>query len=175
MRRISPGSCIPDCVQSFTIVNHARLNKQEYREQRDIFRLGKRSGQALLQLPGSGARAGGLDPGGHAHGFLGAIVVETPLPWRHAMMQKAGPLPQEMIDMLNVWLQEYKDGKGYSHLPLAIAPDPECSCPGFRRVMLYTRPAGLMTQFDKVEYLVPENECGSLVWSLYQDRDRLLL
>ncbi|MDE2776482.1 MAG: hypothetical protein OXI77_11125 [Chloroflexota bacterium] len=120
------------------------------------------------------AKARGLDPGGRAHGFKNAIVVETPLPWRLDMMQKAGPLPQEVIDLLGVWLQEYKDGKGYSHLPLAIAPDPEYACPGFRRVMLYSRPAGLMSQFDKVEYLVPENECGPLIWSLYQDRERLV-
>ena len=121
------------------------------------------------------AQERGLDPGGHAHGFQDAIVVETPLPWRLDMMQKTGPLPQEVIDLLNVWLQEYKDGKGYSHLPLAIAPDPEYSCPGYRRVMLYKRPAGLMAQFDKVEHLVPENACGPLVWSLYQDRERLPL
>lgn len=119
------------------------------------------------------AMARGLDPGGHAHGFADAIVVETPLPWRLDMMQKADPLPQEMIDLLQVWLQEYKEGKGYSHLPMAIAPDPEYSRPGFRRVMLYTRPEGLMSEFDKVEYLVPENEYGPLIWSLYQDRDRL--
>lgn len=99
--------------------------------------------------------------------------MEAPLPWRLDMMQKAGPLPQEMIDLLHVWLQEYKDGKGYAHLPLAIAPDPEYSCPGFRRVMLYKRPAGLLAQFDKVEFLVPERECGPLVWSLYQERERL--
>ena len=119
------------------------------------------------------ARSRGLDPGGHAHGFHDAIVLETALPWRLDMMQKAGPLPQEMIDLLQVWLQAYKAGKGYSHLPMAIAPDPEYSCPGFRRVMLYRRPEGLMAQFDKVEYLVPEAEQGRLVWSLYQDRDRL--
>jgi len=119
------------------------------------------------------AQARGLDPGGHAHGFQDAIVVETPLPWRLNMMQKADPLLQEMIDLLQVWLQAYKDGKGYSHLPMAIAPDPEYSCPGFRRVMTYTRPKGLMAQFDKVEYLVPEKECGPLIWSLYRDRERL--
>ena len=119
------------------------------------------------------AQARGLDPGGHAHGVQDAIVVETALPWGRDMMQKAGPLPQEVIDLPHVWLQAYKNDKGYAHLPMAIAPDPEYSCPGFRRVILYTRPKGLMTQFDKVEYLVPEKECGSLIWSLYQDRDRL--
>ena len=119
------------------------------------------------------AKARGLDPGGHAGGFRDAIVVETPLPWRFDMMQNAGPLPQEMIDLLQVWLREYREGKGYSHLPMAIAPDPEYSCPGFRRVMLYTRPEGLISAYDKVEYLVPEAEQGLLVWSLYQERDRL--
>ena len=128
--------------------------------------MGKRYCNCLAQVRG-------LDPSGHAHGFKDAIVVETPLPWRLDMMQKAGPLPQEVIDLLQVWLPEYKDGKSYAHLPLAIAPDPEYSCPGFRRVMLYTRPKGLMVKFDKVEYLVPAKECGPLIWSFYQDRERL--
>ena len=30
-----------------------------------------------------------------------------------------------------------------------------------------------MAQFDKIEYLVPEEEQGRLVWSLDQDRERL--
>ena len=71
------------------------------------------------------AKARGLDPGGHAHGFADAIVVETPLPWRLDMMQKADPLPPEMIDLLQVWLKAYRDGNVYSHLPMGIAPDPE--------------------------------------------------
>ena len=119
------------------------------------------------------AKARGLDPGGHAHGFQDAIVVETPLPWRLDMMQKAGPLPQQVIDLLAVWLEEYREGKGYRHLPMAIAPDPDYSSPGYRRVMRYTRPAGLMAQFDKVEYLAPESKVGALIWALYQDRNRL--
>ena len=39
--------------------------------------------------------------------------------------------------------------------------------------MFYTRPAGLFARFDKVEYLVPDDEFGPLVWSLYEDRAAL--
>ena len=119
------------------------------------------------------AKARGLDPGRHAHGFKDAIVVEKPLPWRYDTMQNAVPLPQEVINLLQVWLRAYHNGKGYPHLPMAIATDPKYSCPGFRRVMPFTRPAGLMARLDEVEYLVPENEAGPLIWSLYRDRDRL--
>ena len=121
------------------------------------------------------AQARGLDPGGHAHSFRDAIVVEAPLPWRLDLLQKARLLPQKMVDLPNFWLQEQTDGKGYAHLPLAVAAHPEYSCPGLRRVMLYYRLEELISQFDKAEYLVPEHECGPLNWSLYQDRERLPL
>ncbi|GAB4508334.1 MAG: sucrase ferredoxin [Anaerolineae bacterium] len=112
----------------------------------------------------------GLDPVGYAGNFQDAIVIEMPLPWKRDMMQQAGVLPQPITDLLALWLQRYLEGQGYPHLPMVIAPDAEYSQDGYHRVMLYTRPAGLFAQFEKVEYLVPVEAVGTLVWALYEDR-----
>lgn len=114
-----------------------------------------------------------LNPVGSAGSFDDALVVEAPLPWRRDLMQKAGALPQEMIDLLAAWLQDYYAGKGYPHLPLVVAPDPAYSREGYRRVMLFTRPQGMFARFDRLEYLVPTDELGALIWALYQDRGAL--
>lgn len=115
----------------------------------------------------------GLHPSGHAGDFQDAFILETPLPWRLDMMKKAGAVPQPVIDLLARWLQRYYAGEGYPHRPLVVAPDPEYSRDGFRRVMFYTRPETLFAAFQKTEYWVPEAEAGALVWAWYEDRDSL--
>lgn len=115
----------------------------------------------------------GLRPSGHAGDFLDGFILEAPLPWKLDMMQKAGALPQVVIDLLAVWLQDYYDGKGYPHRPLVVAPDAEYSREGFRRVMFYTRPAGAFAEYDKTEYSVPATDAGDLIRAWYQDRGNL--
>ena len=88
--------------------------------------------------------------------FDDAIVVEIPLPWKRNIYQQAGALPQEAVDLLELWLKRYHEGEPYRHGALMIAPDPQYSRPSFRRVMYYERPKGAFAQFNKTEYLVPE-------------------
>lgn len=115
----------------------------------------------------------GLKPVGHAGNFSDAVVVEAPLPWTIDMMQRVGALPQQVIDLLGLWLQRYYAGEGYPHRPLVVAPDVAYSRAGYRRVMFYTRPDAPFAAFDKAEYCVPEGEVGALVWSWYEDRAAL--
>lgn len=115
----------------------------------------------------------GLDPVGYAGSFDDAIIVEAPLPWKRDIMQQSGAFPQQIIDLLALWLQQYYQTGQYRHRPLVIAPDEDYSRQGYRRVLHYTRPQGIFTRFDKIEYHVPDNELGSLVWALYEDRDAL--
>lgn len=115
----------------------------------------------------------GLDPAGHAGSFDDAVLIEVPLPWKRDLYQQAGPLPQEAIDLLAVWLQAYHETGEYRHRPLLIAPDAVYSRRGFRRVMFYTRRPGAVAGFEKVEYSVPEGELGGLLWALFQARDDL--
>jgi hypothetical protein len=113
----------------------------------------------------------GLDPAGYAHDFDDSVIVEIPLPWKKTIYQEAGALPQEMIDLMALWLKDYHEGKGYRHRPLMVAPDHQYSRPGYRRVMFYTRQPG--ANFDKIEYSVPEKDLGALVWALYEAREEL--
>ena len=115
----------------------------------------------------------GLDPAGTAGDFEDAVVIEIPLPWKNNMYQTAGVLPQEMIDLLALWLQRYREGLPYNHAPLMVVPDPAYSRPGFRRVMYYSRPQGPFARYDKLEYLVPEREYGALIWSLFEAKTDL--
>lgn len=115
----------------------------------------------------------GLDPAGSAGHFDDAIVVETPLPWKRDLYEKAGALPQEMVDLLALWLERYKAGQPYNHRPLLIAPDADYSRRGHRRLIYYTRRPDAMARFDKIEYLVPDAESGPLAWALFEDRQRL--
>jgi hypothetical protein len=115
----------------------------------------------------------GLDPVGSAGNFDDAIVLEVPLPWKNNMYSEAGVLPQEVIDLLGLWLQCYHAGQGYPHRALMVAPDAAYSHKGFRRLMFYTRLPGMFAQYDKSEYLVPEAEMGGLIWALYEAPDDL--
>jgi len=119
------------------------------------------------------AQVRGLDPVGYARSFDDAIVIEVPLPWKRDMMAQANPLPQEFIDLLQLWREHYQATGEYRHSPLAIAPDTNYTLQGYRRVMFFTRPDGLFAQLEKVEYLVPVDELGALVWALYQEQDKL--
>lgn len=114
------------------------------------------------------ARQRGLDPVGSAGSFADAVVVETPLPWKPDIYQKAGKLPQEAIDLLQLWLKRYYEGVPYDHLTLMVAPDAAYSRPGFRRVMYYTRPSTPFARYDQREYLVPDERVGALLWALFE-------
>jgi hypothetical protein len=114
----------------------------------------------------------GLDPAGYASDFETLIVAEIPLPWKKNIYKKAGALPQETIDLMEVWLKRYHEGLGYHNHALMIAPDKAYSQAGCRRLMFYTRKPGAIADFDKVEYLVPENRLGPLMWALHEARDQ---
>jgi hypothetical protein len=115
----------------------------------------------------------GLDPVGSAGEFDDAIVLEVPLPWKNNMYSEAGVLPQEVINLLDLWSQRYHAGQGYPHRSLMVAPDAAYSQRGLRRLMFYTRSSGMFAQYNKVEYLVPEAEMGTLIWALYEAPDDL--
>ncbi|MEO0596298.1 MAG: hypothetical protein AAF126_09335 [Chloroflexota bacterium] len=115
----------------------------------------------------------GLAPQGHAGSFDDAVIIETPLPWKRGFFQDTDVVSQDMVTLLEAWIDQYKETGEYRHRPLVVAPDPAYSRAGHRRVMFYNRSAGLFTQFDKIEYLVPDDKMGKLIWAWFQDRDAL--
>ncbi len=119
------------------------------------------------------AMALGLDPAGYAGSFDDAIIIETPLPWKREIYQTAGLLPQQVIDLLALWLERYKAGQPYNHRPLMIAPDSEYARDGYRRVIFYRRSADAFVHYEKAEYFVPDEQVGALAWALYEAREQL--
>ena len=115
----------------------------------------------------------GLDPAGYAGHFNDAVLIETDMPWRKEVFREAGALPQEMIDLVAMWIKNYHETGVYGHRPLLIAPDEEYSQPGYRRVIYYERSESLFAHFDRQEYLVPEEQTGQLIWSLFEAKDVL--
>lgn len=108
----------------------------------------------------------GLDPVGHAPAFTDTLVIEVPLPWKPDIYTTAGAVPQQVIDLFNLWRERYLAGLGYPHALLMIAPDRQHTQPGLRRVMYYDRPAAHFAAYRKVEYAVPEAHFGALIWAL---------
>jgi hypothetical protein len=115
----------------------------------------------------------GLDPAGSAGDFDDALVVEIPLPWKQTLYYDDSVMPPEMRALRSLWDERYAAGFGYPHRLVVIAPDQAYSREGYRRVMHYTRPKGLFAHFEKVEYHIPFDQFGALVWSLYEDRAAL--
>lgn len=119
------------------------------------------------------AQEKGVDPVGHAGYFEDAILVEAPLPWKRDVFAQPGVLPKESKLLRDLWLKEYQETGRYPHLPLLLAPDDNYSVPGLRRVIFYERPLPPFATFNKLEYLVPEEQLGPLVWALHQDKPTL--
>lgn len=115
----------------------------------------------------------GLDPGGTAGSFDDAVLIELPLPWRKNLYEPGGPLPEQAVQLMALWLQRYHETGEYRHRPLLIAPDDAYSRAGYRRVMFYQRSENAIAAFDKVEYSVPQDELGALLWALFEARHDL--
>lgn len=115
----------------------------------------------------------GLDPVGNARNFEDTLVLEVPLPWKKDIYSTAGALPQEVIDLMKVWLDRYRAGEPYSHGMLMVAQDEKYSVEGHRRVLFYRRSAPMMAAYERVEYLVPTDRMGALAWALYEAPETL--
>ncbi|MEZ4831231.1 MAG: sucrase ferredoxin [Caldilineaceae bacterium] len=90
-----------------------------------------------------------------------------------SLREGGSALPQEMVDLLALWLQRYRAGAPYNHRPLLIGPDDEYSQPGHRRVIFFRKPTGAFANFERTEYLVPGAETGPLLWAIYEAQDDL--
>ncbi|MGD1949577.1 MAG: sucrase ferredoxin [Leptolyngbyaceae cyanobacterium] len=110
----------------------------------------------------------GEDPIGSTRQYDCWIVVEVPLPWDMAHWQQ-DPAMRPIIGLIEHLIVK----QGIKLRPLAIAPDSEYSHPGYTRVLYYHRPTQLFNQYDKQEYLVPDNQVYSLLVALFQTPERL--
>lgn len=109
------------------------------------------------------SQANGEDPIGSAGKREHWLIFEIAPPWLTRIGTKPKPMPQEVIDALKLSKEQ-----GINLESMAIAPDREFAVPGYKRVFHFHRPAKskLFSKFEKHEFLVPDNELGSLAISL---------
>lgn len=93
------------------------------------------------------SKANDEDPCGSAPSWLHCVVIETPTPWEHEVMDSPG-FPAGVADILaerpDIRLQ-------------AIQPDDTYSVAGHSRVLLFSRPDGPVREMSRREYLVPSD------------------
>lgn len=114
----------------------------------------------------------GLDPAGYARVFDIAVALEIPLPWTRDILQDSALVPPELVRLVNN-NPPLPAIDGLRIRPIFLALDDEYSVFGYRRVIIYSRPHGAFAEFDRVEYLVPHGEAGTLIGALYEHPNML--
>ena len=107
------------------------------------------------------SKAKGVDPIGSAPKVDYWILVEVAQPWPLAMFAE-NPMIGQMFSLV----KQLVFRRGVMVRPIAIAPDPEYSTPGFTRIIYYRRPAQQFAKYLKEEYVVPEDQANALVLGL---------
>ncbi len=99
-------------------------------------------------------------PGGSAFSWRRCLLVEVPGPWE-AQAFRSRHFPA------GVWeAATGADGTETEAKLQCILPDDDYSREGHTRVILFSRPGGRFSAFDKAEYLVPTESAASLVGEL---------
>ena len=97
------------------------------------------------------------------------LLIETRPPWPSTIWVKPNPLPEKLVDVLNL-----ADEAGVSLRPIAIAPDREYSQPDHTHVFYYYRSARIFTHYEKRAFLVPNQELANFGALLLQKPDQLV-
>lgn len=113
------------------------------------------------------SKSNGEDPIGTAYPCDTWLIMEVPLPWTEERF-----LEDCVLHQIHDLLHEFDDQEVKLN-PMAIAPDPEYSIPGFVRVFHYQRPVNGFAQFDKQEFLVPETQLFELANTLLKQPNQL--
>lgn len=120
------------------------------------------------------ARQAGLDPGGSGGGIFDTVLaVEMPLPWPATLYGDTQRMPPEILALMEHIRSEYQRTRELRILTQMIAPDADYSVPGYRRVIGWQRPDGPFARFQQSEYLVPDDQIGSLAYALALAPERL--
>lgn len=114
------------------------------------------------------SRSAGEDPVGTAATHETYFMLETPPPWP-AQAVEAPHVPEGVREALRRAEEGGRDVRF-----LAIASDTQASPAGFRRAIVYRRPAGgLFARYEKSEFLVPERELPALADAAAEGSEQL--
>ena len=107
------------------------------------------------------SKVNGEDPIGSAPQVDHWLIVEIPQPWPIEMF-KENPVISRIFPLIKQLIFR----RGVMVRPIAIAPDPDYSIPGFTRIFYYQRPAQQFAQYTKTEYLVPDEQAPNVAMGL---------
>lgn len=132
-----------------------------------------------MQMCSLRTRDRGEDPVGHAVPYDRIIIIELPKPWPRLATDGSGA-SQALRDLVNhfqalrkmAYQEEGEAGvkaQGLNVRLIYLAPDPEYSLHGQRRVFQFTRPKEPFSAYCKEEYQVPEADVAGLVEALLHE------
>lgn len=114
------------------------------------------------------SKTNGEDPIGSAGTFDHWLLLETTPPWAFRLWMEPNPITPEVLEVLKLFRQEQLKFR-----PLAIAPDREYSDPDYTRVIYYQRPARAFANYEKFEYVLPQEAVAPLIIALVKQRELL--
>ncbi|MEC4811958.1 MAG: sucrase ferredoxin [Scytonema sp. PMC 1069.18] len=109
------------------------------------------------------SKASGENPIGTAGSCDHWLIMEFPQPWPQDLFQQ-----DSRIKPIISLFQELIARHGIKVRPILIAPDREYSHPGSIRVLHYYRPFKMFSQFEKQEFVVPEEKTTALVTAIFK-------
>ncbi|MGP1384404.1 MAG: sucrase ferredoxin [Thainema sp.] len=107
------------------------------------------------------SKQNGEDPIGSASECDRYLVIEVAPPWGRNALQ-ADDFPKDLMPILQQAAQRSAKGRC-----LAIAPDPNYSKPGYRRILYWQRPSEQFATYEKQEFWVPNDQVIPLVQALH--------
>lgn len=115
------------------------------------------------------SKANGADPIGTAPTVEQWLIVEVPQPWTSNPWKNNSRL-QPIVEALKQWEQL---NPKIMLRPLLVVPDEDYSKPGYVRIFHYCRSTVLFSEFEKQEYLFPEDELSSVIHALLIEPQKL--
>jgi len=106
------------------------------------------------------SREAGDDPGGTGTPFTAYLGIEIPPPWREDISQSP-KVPGGLLEPVMAAWEEGVIGK-----LTGLMPDSEYSSEGHTRALIYRRPAGLVSRFERAEYVLPDDLLVSFAGAL---------
>jgi hypothetical protein len=107
------------------------------------------------------SEASGEDPAGSAWAVRRTILIELPLPWPYNSLES-----REAPEGLTEFLYEMYDKVEHPWGMIGIAPDPEYSVEGMRRIIDFQQGDALAATYHRQEYLVPPRDVVELLRQL---------
>ncbi|MGJ3251640.1 MAG: sucrase ferredoxin [Elainellaceae cyanobacterium] len=113
------------------------------------------------------SKANGEDPIGSAVKYDQFLFIEFPEPWFKNFVYEH---PQ--LGVIHKMAKALRQEKGTSARVMAIAPDYDAN-PSQTRILHYQRPSGRFAQFEKQEFIIPQEELIPLAKALLEQPDEM--